>query len=125
MSRESYEYYLQLLKVSPDASDEIIRTAIVRELWLWTNPLKRLADIQTHSIRNPGFDSYLVMKWQPGSLSASTCDVNSVTRRHGRWTVLIGIQIFIVFEKSTIRLCGCRTLGEAHTSRGLASTILV
>jgi len=37
MSRESYEYYLQLLKVSPDASDEIVRTAIVRELRLWTN----------------------------------------------------------------------------------------
>ena len=37
MSRESYEYYLQLLNVAPDASDEIIRTAIVRELRLWTH----------------------------------------------------------------------------------------
>jgi len=37
MSRESYEYYLQLLKVPPDASDEVVRTAIVRELRMWTH----------------------------------------------------------------------------------------
>lgn len=37
MSRESYEYYLQLLNVAPDASDGIIRNAIVRALRLWTH----------------------------------------------------------------------------------------
>jgi hypothetical protein len=37
MKRESYEYYLQLLKIPRDASDEVVRTAIVRELRIWTH----------------------------------------------------------------------------------------
>lgn len=37
MKRESYDYYLQLLKIPRDASDEVVRTAILRELRMWTH----------------------------------------------------------------------------------------
>jgi hypothetical protein len=36
MNRESYEYYLQLLKIPRNASEEVIRAAIVREQRHWT-----------------------------------------------------------------------------------------